>query len=167
MFALMMIAGLSARAQNPCAVPEGSASEVQLAQSDSGLSGTGRAGGDESGLGGTGLRGSEESGIGGTGYSGGDGDEEESGIGGTGVFGTITAFGSICVNGLRIHYDDETPITLDGKASTTGALAIGQRTLGRAGIDPECTDRADHAYRLHRKSRKPLERDGTARDRPR
>lgn len=112
-FALMMIAGLSARAQNPCAMPEGSPSELHLAQSDSGLSGTGRVGGDESG-------------IGGTGYSGGDGDEEESGIGGTGVFGTITAFGSICVNGLRIHYDDETPITLDGKASTTGALAIGQ-----------------------------------------
>ena len=59
---------------------------------------------------------------GGTGYTG----DDESGIGGTGIYGTIIAFGSICVNGLQIRYDDETPVSIDGNASTSAALAIGQ-----------------------------------------
>jgi len=110
-----------AMAQNPC-VNAGAADALLLAQSESGMSGTGHSGGDESGLGGTGRAPGDESGFGGTGYSAGD----ESGLGGTGVFGTITAFGSICVNGLRVHYDDETPIHLDGQRVSVAALAIGQ-----------------------------------------
>ena len=118
---LLLVLPLSAGAENPCAsVPN--ASGVQLANSDAGIGGTGYSAGDESGIGGTGRTGGDESGIGGTGYQGGD----ESGIGGTGIRGTITAFGSICVNGLRVHYDDETPVLEDGEASNTQALAIGQ-----------------------------------------
>lgn len=101
----LLVTPLAAHAENPCTGD----SESWLAQSDSGPTGNGRSGGDEGG-------------IGGTGYGGGD----ESGIGGTGIYGTITGFGSICVNGLRIGYDDETPVSVDGRASTSAALAIGQ-----------------------------------------
>lgn len=118
---LLLVLPFSAGAENPCA-PVSNASGVQLANSDAGIGGTGYRAGDESGIGGTGRTGGDESGIGGTGYQGGD----ESGIGGTGIHGTITAFGSICVNGLRVHYDDETPVLEDGEASNTQALAIGQ-----------------------------------------
>ena len=106
---LLFLSPAIAWAQNPCAIPHESKPEQYLARSDAGLSGTG-------------LSGDDESGIGGTGYSGGD----ESGIGGTGVFGTITGFGSICVNGLRIRYDEATPVLVDGRESTSAALAIGQ-----------------------------------------
>ncbi|MEM8951602.1 MAG: DUF5666 domain-containing protein [Pseudomonadota bacterium] len=52
-----------------------------------------------------------EGGIGGTGAPSRDkvlavGDETEGGIGGTGIFGTVTAFGSIVVNGQTIDIDD-------------------------------------------------------------
>jgi len=111
----------AAFAENPCA--NGAAPEApRLAQSDSGLSGTGLSGGDESGMGGTGLSGGDDSGFGGTGFSGGD----DSGIGGTGIYGTITAFGSICVNGLRVHYDEQTPVTVDGEPAEAEGLAVGQ-----------------------------------------
>jgi hypothetical protein len=62
-----------------------------------------------------------EDGIGGTGLGG-----EEDGIGGTGIFGTITGFGSLCVNGLRIHYDEEVGVAVDGVSATPQALAVGQ-----------------------------------------
>lgn len=66
-------------------------------------------------------------GIGGTGIEGG-------GIGGTGqraeaevgVLGVVTGFASICVNGIEIHYDAATPVSLNGASATAGALAIGQ-----------------------------------------
>jgi hypothetical protein len=58
---------------------------------------------------------------------------EEDGIGGTGaaittayVTGTIYAHGSICVNGLRITYDDKTPVR-DGQATLPAtSLQLGQ-----------------------------------------
>lgn len=119
-------------AQNPCA-SDATKGPLQLAQSDSGLSGTGRSGGDDSGIGGTGRSGGDESGFGGTGLSGGD----DSGIGGTGIYGTITAFGSICVNGLRVHYDDDTPVEFDGESAHASLLEVGQvvvvEAMGRAG----------------------------------
>ncbi|MCP4038169.1 MAG: hypothetical protein GY733_14610 [bacterium] len=133
-------------AQNPCVAANGEAA-VLLADADSGISGTGRAGGDESGLGGTGRSGGDESGFGGTGYSGGD----ESGIGGTGVFGTITAFGSICVNGLRVHYDQQTPIYIDGQPAAIESLAIGQVVAVQA------TGHGDELQALHVEIRRALE----------
>ncbi len=89
-----------------------------------GTGGTGRATGGE-GMGGTGApeaRGGDDGGIGGTGiWSGGD----EDGVGGTGIEGAITSFGSICVNGLRVGFDDGTPITRDEKRVPASRLAIG------------------------------------------
>lgn len=75
-----------------------------------------------------------EDGIGGTGFApsvpsiplvkrSGDGEE---GIGGTGIVGTITGFGSICVNGLEIHYDNQTPTSENGSPSNAQQLALGQ-----------------------------------------
>ncbi len=75
-------------------------------------------------------------GIGGTGISvakintrGGDG------IGGTGVRGTITGFGSILVNGLKLEFDHTTKVETDGKPTTLEALRIGQIVQGVARTD--------------------------------
>jgi hypothetical protein len=75
-------------------------------------------------------------GIGGTGLTGKDGED---GIGGTGVqnkpgqtaatvyiLGTIYAYGSICVNGLHITYDADTPVKDGGKAVSGKDLQLGQ-----------------------------------------
>ena len=53
----------------------------------------------------------------------GGGDE---GLGGTGIVGTITAFGSICVNGIEVHFGTETPIERQGMRITPGLLERGQ-----------------------------------------
>jgi hypothetical protein len=58
-------------------------------------------------------------GIGGTGVT-------DGGIGGTGIVGTITGFGSILVNGLRIEYDARTPVSADLGEATAGDLRVGQ-----------------------------------------
>jgi hypothetical protein len=62
-----------------------------------------------------------DTGIGGTGRA-----EEDSGIGGTGVFGTITGFGSVCVNGLQIRYDDDAAVEINGQVARIEDLARGQ-----------------------------------------
>jgi len=46
-----------------------------------------------------------------------------------GVLGTISAFGSIWINGLRIHYTENTPVTLDGRAVSVEQLHLGQRAV--------------------------------------
>jgi hypothetical protein len=71
-----------------------------------------------------------DGGIGGTGV------RADGGIGGTGIraeadltlFGVITGFGSICVNGIEVHYSGATPVALNGAS----ALAIGQTVLVQA-----------------------------------
>ncbi|AWZ02314.1 MAG: DUF5666 domain-containing protein [Rhodobiaceae bacterium] len=88
----------------------------------------------DAGVGGTGFTDVDgrdrdrDEGVGGTGFvsdvaqaSGGD-----EGVGGTGIFGVITAFGSIVVNGVHIDYEDETPVVVDGVAGTPADFAIGQ-----------------------------------------
>ena len=75
----------------------------------------------EGGVGGTG-RGTPHEGIGGTGRG-----TPHEGVGGTGIYGTITGFGSICVNGERVHYDDDVPVEHGADARTAGDLALGQR----------------------------------------
>lgn len=95
----------------------------------------------EGGIGGTGVR--AEGGTGGTGIDGGAGGtgmRADGGIGGTGaraeadlrIFGVITGFGSICVNGVEVHYSDATPVLVDGQPSSASALAIGQTVLVHA-----------------------------------
>lgn len=106
---------------NPCAT----GGRPFPVQDGSGMGGTGLTAGveDGSGMGGTGH--GDGSGAGGTGQqarSSGDG----SGMGGTGVVGEITGFGSICVNGLEIHYDAKTPVSVDGQAGKAERLAVGQ-----------------------------------------
>ncbi|MBY0473438.1 MAG: hypothetical protein K2Q13_00055 [Nitrosomonas sp.] len=111
---------------------------------DGGMGGTGVSGGGiggtgapvaESGVGGTGVQ--EEGGIGGTGHVADDG-----GLGGTGIIGVITGFASICVNGIEVHYDSNTPISIDGRASTARDLAVGQVVAARAlGAGQELTAR--------------------------
>ena len=76
----------------------------------------------EEGLGGTGVVPTDE-GVGGTGMTAGGDDD---GIGGTGILGTITGFGSILANGLKIEYDDGTPLEIAGQPASAGELAIGQ-----------------------------------------
>lgn len=65
----------------------------------------------------------DEDGIGGSGRKGG-GDED--GIGGSGLVGTITGFGSVCINGRRITYDPDVAVTYDGDAANSEDLEIGQ-----------------------------------------
>lgn len=69
-------------------------------------------------------------GIGGTGLT-----ADPEGMGGTGILGTITAFGSICVNGLKVEYDDQTPVLLEGGTASTRHLAIGQMVAVDAAPD--------------------------------
>lgn len=79
-----------------------------------------------SGFGGTGhsINGGEEaagdSGFGGTGHG-------AQGFGGTGIIGTISAFGSIWVNGIEIEYDPTTPIK--NPLGTEPPLKLGQQVV--------------------------------------
>lgn len=76
----------------------------------------------------------EPGGIGGTGIS------ADGGIGGTGIqaeadlglIGVITAFGSICVNGIEVHYNADTPVSSNGAAASPASLALGQLVAVRA-----------------------------------
>lgn len=70
--------------------------------------------------------------------SGPPGPDPVGGMGGTGltaslppgedaaVVGTITRFGSVCVNGEHVRYQPDTPTVLDGVADTPRALQLGQ-----------------------------------------
>jgi len=62
-----------------------------------------------------------DSGIGGTGHT-----DPDSGIGGTGIFGTITGFASVCVNGLEIHYDPDVSVTSNGEPASAADLDVGK-----------------------------------------
>ncbi|MCP5127400.1 MAG: hypothetical protein H6973_17665 [Gammaproteobacteria bacterium] len=69
--------------------------------------------------GGSGSAGKMPGGSGGTGKMPG-------GSGGTGIMGTITAFGSVCVNGLEIDFDSSTTLRHNGIPVHLRALALGQ-----------------------------------------
>jgi hypothetical protein len=87
-------------------------------------SGIGGTGVFDGGMGGTGA---QEGGVGGSGHVADDG-----GIGGTGIIGVITGFASICINGIEIHYNSDTPVSIDGRSSTARDLAVGQIVAARA-----------------------------------
>ncbi|MBP6057410.1 MAG: hypothetical protein KA524_03145 [Nitrosomonas sp.] len=117
---LLLICSVSALAKNNC---ETNASQINPANfAHSGIGGTGSPIA-QSGIGGTGIH------DGGTGSVASDG-----GVGGTGIIGIITGFASICANGIEIHYDVDTPVSIDGRLSTVRDLAVGQviavRSLG-------------------------------------
>ena len=108
---------------NPCDVGAG----VQTHANRPGVGGTGNS--MDPGVGGTGRN--LEPGIGGTGRS------KEPGLGGTGsaretvetesfVYGVITGFASICVNGVEIEYTPDTTVTSNGESASVQSLKIGQ-----------------------------------------
>ncbi|MCG8097510.1 MAG: hypothetical protein JAZ05_00310, partial [Candidatus Thiodiazotropha taylori] len=95
--------------------------------SQDGLGGTGQQVVD--GIGGTGQRVAD--GIGGTGQKladgiGGTGQKLADGIGGTGIIGTITDFGSIWINNLHIHYDENVRIAVNGRSTKSDVFRLGQ-----------------------------------------
>ncbi|AYC35083.1 hypothetical protein D3880_11985 [Pseudomonas cavernae] len=47
-------------------------------------------------------------------------------MGGTGIVGTITGFGSICVNGVEVHFDSKASLSENGVSASSNQLAIGQ-----------------------------------------
>jgi hypothetical protein len=67
-------------------------------------------------------------GIGGSGILPGGGDDED-GIGGSGIYGTVTGFGSICLNGRRLIYDEDVVLTTDEASSVIEELAVGHVVL--------------------------------------
>ncbi|MDI1362879.1 DUF5666 domain-containing protein [Methylotenera sp.] len=125
---ILTILSLSANA-NPCDDGGIGGTGMPLSLGTGGIGGTGNTSDKSTGIGGTGITSAQE-GIGGTGVTnkgiGGTGVEADSGIGGTGIVGIITGFGSICVNGLEVHYYNDTPMDLDGKKISSDALAVGQ-----------------------------------------
>ena len=56
---------------------------------------------------------------------GGSGLGHDSGIGGSGLFGTITGFASVCVNGVEVRIGAETSIERFGRAAAPSELAVG------------------------------------------
>lgn len=137
-----LLAPLPARADDPCAIQD----LTVLAQG--GVGGTGLRGGEEGGIGGTGL--SEDGGLGGTGILeegglGGTGLSEDGGLGGTGILGTVTGFGSLCVNGLRVHYDADATVLLRGGVGSTADLAVGQVVFIEATASDGDEDRLEAA----------------------
>ena len=133
---LLLSSGIStpAQADDPCAVA-GTLIAAAGKVGPDGLGGTGRGGSD--GIGGTGA--SDDDGIGGTGARDDDGIggtgianttqprlRDDDGIGGTGVYGTLTGFGSLCVNGLHIFLDDNTGYERNDQPATREELALGQ-----------------------------------------
>ena len=54
------------------------------------------------------------------------------GMGGTGIVGVITGFASICVNGVEVHYDARTPVSVNGRAGAARDLAVGHVVVVQA-----------------------------------
>jgi hypothetical protein len=65
-------------------------------------------------------------GLGGTGRPARAPAPQEGGLGGTGVVGVVTGFASICVNGLEVEFDLDTPLQRDGQRAQVGDLGVGQ-----------------------------------------
>jgi hypothetical protein len=105
------------------------------------------------GIGGTGQVADEGPGIGGTGnYAGGPG------IGGTGIVGTITAFGSIFVNGYEIDYPDDIAIGYKGGTAAANALKVGQVVAVEANGDGEGTRLTARSIAVRYQVAGPIER---------
>lgn len=114
-----------------CPTPDGF-----IYASGKGMGGTGIHNGK--GMGGTGAKFAEGKGMGGTGIHNGRGmggtgaKFADRGIGGTGitgdigVYGRVTGFGSICVNGMEIEYTAKTPVENNGRGASIQALRVGQ-----------------------------------------
>lgn len=71
-------------------------------------------------------------GIGGTGAA-----VTDRGLGGTGIIGTVTAFGSIWVNGLEIAVPDGLPVSVEGRVAPGRSPDIGNTVALTADAAPE------------------------------
>jgi len=108
---------------------------LSLADGADGIGGSGRGPtGGADGIGGSGHAppgSGDEDGIGGSGR--GPTIDPEDGIGGSGLVGTITAFGSVCLNGVEVELAGSVRVTLDDREADLAALAVGQLvTIGLA-----------------------------------
>lgn len=90
---------------------------------DEGIFAAQRAPGSEGGIGGTGAP---------LGQRVDNGEGAEGGIGGTGIFGTITSFGSIVVNGLTIDFDDDIVLPQASVVGQSLPLTVGSAVLVEA-----------------------------------
>lgn len=131
------LAAQAAWAANGCDAQHGGIGGTGDLARERGIGGTGSAA-RGSGIGGTGAP-TPGAGIGGTGSAargggiGGTGDlARDSGTGGTGIVGIITGFASICVNGMEVHYDENTPMEINGRRATAKDLAVGQLVRAEA-----------------------------------
>ena len=99
----------------------------------------------EQGIGGTGAP--QARGIGGTGMPidrggiGGTGAPiaaarllPDAGVGGTGIVGVISGFASVCVNGVEVHYNAQTPVSYNGTPAKLGDLAVGHTVVMTADL---------------------------------
>jgi hypothetical protein len=55
------------------------------------------------------------------------------GIGGTGIFGVVTGFASVCVDGLEVRLDKNLPVSINGAAATAKQIRVGQVVVVEAG----------------------------------
>lgn len=110
-----LLTAQTARADNPCVMSDGYVN-------GRGIGGTGLVA-EGRGIGGTGRM-AEGRGIGGTGLQQGDTSVPSSQL--AYISGTIYAYGSVCVNGLRIKYDDQTPVVVNGAKGTYADLGLGE-----------------------------------------
>jgi hypothetical protein len=114
-----MMSSTSRRALGPLCLSLLSACSAER-WADRGIGGTG--GIADRGIGGTGITGDlADRGIGGT------------GIGGLGLIGTVTAFGSIWVNGVRLALPDRLRVTREGAPTVVSEIKLGHVVVARAG----------------------------------
>ncbi len=145
LLSLLLASGIAWAAPAACVVPQnGGMGGTGAPLPVGGMGGTGSPQPDENGgMGGTGSpQPPGNGGMGGTGAPlavggmGGTGNPqpaENGGFGGTGrqvgdtgILGTITGFGSVCVNGLEVQYDHSTPVSRNGDDASADRLALGQ-----------------------------------------
>lgn len=76
--------------------------------------------------------------------------EDEEGIGGTGIVGMIAGFGSLCIGGQEVFYDQNTPIMVNGQPVSDQIFGLGQMVSVRAKpLDPAVTENAYVATEIH------------------
>jgi Domain of unknown function (DUF5666) len=136
---VLCVAFIAACTQLPGPAPALSGAQICATQASltnplaaPGVGGTGQVA-QRPGIGGTGQM-AQRPGIGGTGIS------TDGGIGGTGIVGVVTGFASICVNGVELHYDSNTPVLRDGQAAPARELAVGQVVAVRASAGDASAD---------------------------
>ena len=119
---VLLLAACSARAPAPVSPAPGAAAACRAASSLNPAV-------QIPGIGGTGAVASKDpGGIGGTGQMA----QEGTGMGGTGIVGVVTGFASVCVNGVEVEVESDTPVQRDGQGASLYELAVGQLVAVRA-----------------------------------